>query len=209
MLFRAGNGVGKAPLAITINAEKLKARDSFIGLTLGSNSTGANNPLSVVVSFVDFQNSFVGETHVLTYADTTDRHWIGEVCSPAAAVGKCKVDPSAGAAAGEGSEPGEVKLENVSFDVGPGIVIQGTVWGKWSNGEAKKAPCIELHLPGTKPEAIKTQTLYETQGTAVGAAITAISGTVCLVSSQHWYSVPLEGTEPAEKEEPAIEIANE
>jgi hypothetical protein len=64
-------------------------------------------------------------------------------------------------------------------------------------------------MPPTKPEAVHTQTLYETQGTAVGAAITAISGEVCLISSQHWYSVPAEGTEPAEKEEPAIEIANE
>jgi hypothetical protein len=208
MVFQAGNGVGSL-LSMTINKEVLKARDASISLQLASNHTGANVALGFQVTSADLQDTFLGAAHEPIYADTTDVPWIGKTCSPSIVAGKCKVDPLVGSFAGEGAEPGEVKIEGVSFDVGPGTVIQGAIWGKWINGGNFKAPCIELHLPAAL-KGVSTETLYETQGAAVGKALEAIKGKACLISANNgWYSVKAEGEEKEEKEENAIEITNE
>jgi hypothetical protein len=211
LLFRAGNGVGTAPLSITLNGEVVHlGRDTFIGVQLESNHTGAGAPVASAIDFVDMQDAFIGAAKGAWYADTSDQPWIMKICSPAAAVGACKTDPAAGAGAGEGADPGEVKIEDVSLDLGPGIVLQGTVWGKWSDGKPKVPPCITLHLPGAVLAGIRSQTLYVTQGPMVGVAIAAISGKVCLYSANNkWSKAPAEGAEGAEEEEPEIVLTNE
>jgi len=210
MLFRANHAAlaETENLAITIGGTVLEAKDSYLGGTLMSNTTGANNPLSFTIDFSDFQDSFAGATAAPAYSDTTDREWIAEICSPAAARGNCKVDPIAGTAAGEGAEPGEVKIENVSFNVfisKKPNVIQGTVWGTWLNSSAAgKPPCIELHAPPANKAALTSQTLYGTQGTVLGLAITAIKGKACLISANNnWYKAS-----STEEKTPLIEIAN-
>jgi hypothetical protein len=206
LLFQAGNGVG-TPITITLNGTELKTRDTMIGFQLESNHTGAGSPFGMATEFVDMQDGFTGTMHIPWRADTRDRPWTAEVCSPAAAVGTCKVDAQVGGAEGEGANPGEVKIENVALNFF-GATIQGTIWGKWINGASKKAPCIELHLPATKPAGVVVQTLYETQGEAGPSPITAIKGKACLVSANNsWYSV--KGEAPEETEEPAIEVTNE
>jgi hypothetical protein len=210
MLFQAGNGVG-TKLSITLASGIVaRARESYIGGTLMSNKTGKNNPLSFAIQFVDFQDNAVltpTETKIQSLADTYDRPWISEICSPEAGTA-CKVDPRI-----VNNANGEVKIENVSFDIGPstatstGTVVQGTVWGKWKNGEAKKCPGISINLPIA---AVEADTLYVTQATAgvstVGEKITAISGEACLISANNdWYSI---AEAPAEKEEPAITLKN-
>ncbi len=199
MLFRAGNGSGK-PLSITLAGTVLRARDTFLGGTLMSNKTGANNPLSFAIQFVDFQDSFAGTAKDPTYSDTSDRAWITEICAPGAE--SCRLDPLRTVAE---LEKDTVEAENVSFNVGPGIVVQGTVWGFWKNG---KPPCIELK---PKPaNATASQTLIETQGPNVGAAIAAIKGELCLISANNdWYSVKAEAEEPEEKAEVEETITNE
>lgn len=201
MLFEANATAPRAVLSITLEttpATTATAQDSFIGGTLMSNKTGANNPLSFDVQFVDFQNSKIGTALVPSYADTNDRPWIAEICSPEAAAHTCRPDPQAGvAAAGEGSNPGEVVIQDVSFDlqnvptVGT-VVVQGTVWGTW---EGTKPPCIKLHLPPAAPAGVNRENLYVTQPVAlIGTKVSAISGTACLLSANNdWFS----GTEPA------------
>jgi hypothetical protein len=208
MIFQAGSGKGEN-LAIEIeNAKKetikTEACDSLIGGTLMSNRTGKDLPLSFTIHFADFQCNKAGlltkEVLASVFADTQDRPWIAEICSPAKET-KCKPDNVTAAGA-----EGLVKIENVTFTMGPGIVIQGTVWGKWENGAEKIAPCITLKLP---PEAaVEKDTLYVTEevlgfGITVGSKIKAIKGKACLLSANNtWY-------QQAEKSEPAIEIANE
>jgi hypothetical protein len=206
MVFQAGNGIGTA-LAIELEnpatkelLAKSEAKESLIGGTLMSNKTGANNPLSFTIDLVDFQDNFltVGKeaaTKVPAYADTSDREWISEICSPTSAT--CKADaqftcPSAGA--------GWVQINDVTFNIGPGTVVQGSLCAKWENGEkaTKKPPCITLETP-----AAGNPTLVETQGAAVGAKAKAVTGKACLISANNdWYKV---GTE---LEEPEITIAN-
>jgi hypothetical protein len=200
LLFKAGGGYAASkPLLIEIAALGMtaKACDSWIGGTLLSNLTGANTPLSIDIQFADFQCSTnAGGVPLPSYSDTSDRPWITEVCSPLAEAKKCKVDPLVSV------ESGEVKIEDVAFNLGPGLVVQGTVWGKWENGKEKEPPCIKLKA---KPEgAGADQNLLVTQPAAlVGDAISKIEGRACLFSANNdWVS-------QSEKTEPSIEIANE
>jgi hypothetical protein len=196
-MFRASttNKPGKN-FKIKIGSLTAEARDSFIGGTWMSNKTGGNNPLSFTVQFVDLQDSVVeGVGAVPAFADTSDRPWIAEICSPEAAL--CRVDPRIAA-----NERGDVKIENVSINLSPGFVVQGTMWGKWKNGAP---PCITLNLPPA--EQVTADTLYVTQTKetfpAVGSKLEEISGEACLISANnYWYSV---GTEKAETE---IKISN-
>jgi hypothetical protein len=207
MLFRAcetcvaavgGPPVGKT-LSITLNnAAKTKeeAKDSFIGGTLMSNTTGADKPLSFAVQFTDFQNGTLAG-----YSDTSDRPWIGEVCPPASTT--CKTDPSFTGPAGG------VKIEDVSFNLNPGTVVQGTVWGKWINSPAAGSPpCIKLESRPTGSTAsqnlIVTQSALEGIGVVVGNAAETVAGEVCLISANNnWYKI-----KSGEEKTPLIEIEN-
>jgi hypothetical protein len=202
MLFQAGGGKG-SPLffEIEIGGKKFKsiACDSFIGGTLMSNQTGKNNPLSFGIEFADFQcNKFgVIGAEVLTqsYADTQDQKWIAEICSPAAGK-ECKADPVI-----EGEE-GQVKIEHVAIDIGPGTTIQGAVYGKLKGGAP---PCIELKATPSK-EAL--QNLVVTKGLGVGTGVKNVGGTACLISANNdWYNQFTNGI--TERTEPTIEVSNE
>jgi hypothetical protein len=195
MLFQAGNGVGTA-VAITLNntaKTKEETGDATIGATLTANKTGANNPLGLAIQFADFQDSTLS-----WYSDTYDRPWLVNVCSPAEGT-KCKTDPLFN------TPLGSVKIEDVSFDLGPGTVIQGTIWGKWVNGSAKVAPCITLEA-GPPENAGANQTLIVTQvsktleeaGIKVGTKSQTIQGKFCLISANNaWYKVGTSSSEPA------------
>ena len=174
-----------------------EAKDSYIGGRLMSNKSGENNPVSFKVEFVDFQDNLVNGVLTPSYADTSDRPWIAEICSPAAAAKACKVD-----AQFPGAEKGAVKIDDVTFDLN-GVVVQGPVWGTWINGKAGEPPCIKLEKPAAgNPTLVVTQTVAGAP--AVGSAITAISGKVCLISANNdWYNV-----KTGEKEEPEIVLAN-
>jgi hypothetical protein len=212
MLFRAGNGVG-VKLAIELSGgTKARARDSFIGGTLMSNKTPENQPLSFSIQFVDFQLSIVtiaGPTELETasYADTSDRPWISEICSDETGT-VCTPDVQV-----PGGATGLVKIENVSFNLGGGAtptIVQGTVWGNWKSGKAGEAPCITLKKPPA-PAAVEADTLYVTQATtgvsAVGEKLKEITGKACLISANNdWYKVGLIEGEAAKAEEPAIVI---
>jgi hypothetical protein len=202
MLFTANATAPRAVLSITLETSPTTtatAAEADIGGTLMSNKTGVNTPLSFSIQFVDLQNSKIGATSVPTYADTSDRPWITEICSPEAAAHTCRPDPQAGvAAANEGSNPGEVVVQDVSLDLtnvpgvaGP-VIVQGTVWGTW---EGTKPPCIKLHLPPASPAGVHNETLFVTQPAAlIGTRVNAISGTACLASANNdWFS----GNEPA------------
>jgi hypothetical protein len=203
MLFQACSGCTTAVgenLKIEVNTTIAEARDSFIGGRLMSNKTGANNPLSFKIEFVDFQDSLLSGTLTQSYADTSDRPWISEICSPAAAANACKVDGQFAGAA-----KGAVKIDDVSFELstaGGPIVVQGAAWGTWEDGAAAKAPCIKLEKPAAaNPTLVVTQTFPG--GPLLGAAVTKVEGKACLVSANNnWYVVG------ATKEEPAITIAN-
>jgi hypothetical protein len=208
MLFQAGGGKGK-PLFFEFEFGgklfKSESCDSFIGGTLMSNKTGKNNPLSFGIEFADFQCNKSGEAtkEVLTsaYADTTDQKWITEICSPAAAA-SCKADPVIA------GEEGQVKIEHVAITVGPGLTVQGVVYGKWKNGAAGKPPCIEIKK---SPSAEALQNLVVTQsaaGITTGTGIKTVGGEACLVSANNdWYNQFTNGI--TERTEPAIEILNE
>jgi opacity protein-like surface antigen len=209
MLFQACEGCTHVPaigknLKIEINATVAEAKDTYIGGRLMSNKTGANNPLSFKIEFVDFQDNFLGGVATPSYADTSDRPWITEICSPAAVGEACKTD----AQYTQGNKPGGVKIENVSFALvtaGGPIVVQGTVWGLWENSsEAGKPPCITLEKPAvaTTPTLVVTQTFAG--GPAIGAAATKVEGKACLISANNdWYNV-----KTGEVKEPAVTIAN-
>jgi hypothetical protein len=202
MLFKAGGGIGK-PLFFKIGALESKACVSEIGGTLMSNNTGKNNPLSFGIEFADFQcNKLNTGALVPAYADTQDQKWIAEICAPGAL--ECRVEPLHNQKELEKEE--SVKVEHVAINVGPGLVLQGAVWGKWKNGAAGKPPCIELQ---SKPkEAPADQTLMVTQTNnpveiPVGTVVTEVGGEACLLSANNdWVS-------QSEKTEPAIEILNE
>ncbi|MGH2904967.1 MAG: hypothetical protein ACRDK7_15495 [Solirubrobacteraceae bacterium] len=209
MLFRANTTaeIGKN-LAITLGGKVAEARDSYIGGTLMSNKTGEGNPLSFVIQFSDFQANLVEGVATQSYSDTFDRPWISEICgvSEGTKTKECRIDPLFTEAQQEGRT---VKIEDVAFNLGPGIVVQGTVWGKWVNGASKKAPCIKLELPAKAvAEKSPDETLSATQPVAdLGASIEAISGEACLISANNdWYNF---GTPAADKSEPAITIKNE
>jgi hypothetical protein len=200
MLFTANATSPRAILSITLATEPATtatAAETELGATLMSNKTGINNPLSLAIQFVDFQNSKIGTTLVPTYADTNERPWISEVCSTEAENGKCKPDPQAGTVAGTGANAGEVVINDVSIDltkvpgVAGAVVVQGTVWGTW---EGTKPPCIKLHLPPATPAGVNRENLYVTQPAAlIGTPVNAISGTACLLSGgSDWFT----GTEP-------------
>jgi len=184
MLFEANTAeaIGKN-LTITIGGGALEANETFVGGTLTSNKTPEitvgevkhQSPVSFAIEFIDFQDA----TPAASFADTYDRHSIGEMCGAKAT---CKVGPR------EGEEGARlVKFENISFNVGPGTVVQGTIWGTWINGTATTPPCIELREP---PEKASFETLYETQGAAVGAKSEKTKGEVCLISANNnWYTV--------------------
>jgi hypothetical protein len=198
MLFQAGGGKGK-PLAITIEGIfRSESCDSFIGGTLMSNRTGKGNPLSFGVEFADFQCNRVNGVLTSAYADTQDQKWIAEICSPAALEKECKSNALIPAT---NTEKGQITIEHVAIEIGPGLTVQGDVWGKWRNG---KPPCITLNNP---PASVTEQTLVVTKslvaGLSVGAKVSAVEGEACLISANNaWYS-------QTEKSEPTIEITNE
>jgi len=180
-----------------------EAKDSFVGGRLMSNQTGSNNPLSFKIEFVDFQNSAIaGVGAVPSYADTSDRPWIAEICPPGTVGENCKTD----AQFTQGNKAAGVKIEDAAFDLniatGP-VVVQGTVWGTWENGIAGRAPCITLEKPAAgNPTLAVTQT--STGGPAVGALATGVGGKACLISANNdWYNI-----KTGEKEEPEIIIKN-
>jgi hypothetical protein len=177
-------------LDITLEGKVLESKDAFIGGTLMSNTTGTGNPLSFEIQFADFQASTAAGVATPTYADTSDRPWIAEICGESAA---CKVDPRVAAKALQ------VEIQDVSLDIGPGIVVQGTVWGQW---EGTKPPCIKLTLP--PPAPLGVDTLVETQGPEPGKEITAVSGKACLISANNEYWRINSG----ELKEPEIKIEN-
>jgi hypothetical protein len=166
-------------LSITIGGVALEAGQTYVGATVLSNKTGESeiektkveNPLSVALQFIDFQQA----TPAATYADTYDRPSIAEICGSKAT---CRVDPRAVTAGAH-----RVKIENISINVGPGTVVQGTVWGTWINGSSTTAPCIELTEP-----VVAADTLYETQGAAVGATAEKFKGQACLISANNNYN---------------------
>ena len=168
-------------LGIKIGTEALEAKQTFVGTTLLSNTTGESeiektkveNPVSLAVEFIDFQDA----SPAAAFADTYDRPSIAEICGSKAT---CRVDPRAASAGAR-----KVKIENISFDVGPGIVVQGTIWGVWANGNTATGPCIELTAP-----VIAADTLYETQGPAVGAIAENIKGDACVISANNnWFTI--------------------
>jgi hypothetical protein len=190
MLFKSN----KAKFEIGTAKAKAESKEAFIGGTLMSNKTGVNNPLSFTVQFADFQFSEVAGVGLFpTYSDTSDRPWITEICSAETGT-LCRVDPARAPNA-----LGEVKVEDVSLNLGPGFVVQGTVWGVWGNGAAGKCPTITLNLPPKEiVEKSPDETLYVTQTKAgfpaVGEKLEGIEGVFCLTSANNdWY----EGKEPA------------
>jgi len=209
MLFQACEGCTHVP-AIGKNfkielpgPQVWEVKDWHIGGRLLSNKTGVNNPLSFKIEFVDFQDSFVNGTGTPLYADTSDRPWITEICSPAAVGEACKTD----AQYKQGNKPGGVKIESVSFALstaGGPVVMQGTVWALWKNGpEVGKPPCIGLETPAAgEPTLAVTQTFAG--GPALGALAAKVQGEVCLISANNdWYNVKV-----GEVKEPAVTIAN-
>ena len=197
MLFQAGNGVGTA-LDITLNGVVAEAKESYIGGTLMSNKTGENNPLSFAIQFADFQDNFVGGAATPSYADTFDRPWIAEICPPADKA--CRVE------AVVKESPPTVLIEDVSFNFGPGTVVQGDVWAEWENGKEKVAPCIKIVLPPAEAGSSETLAVTQTANATtfpLGTKISAVSGKACLISANNdWYHV---GTEV---KEPEIKIKN-
>ncbi len=168
-------------LSITLGGVALEWADVVLGVTLLSDKTSPTSPVSLGVEFVDFQQGAIAKEPVPTYSDTWDRPWTGVVCGEEAI---CKVDVRKG---GEASRL--CKLEDVGFNIGPGTVIQGTLWCKWINGAAEKAPCIELTEPPASAET-KFDALYETRGSSVGARVEQLKGVACVVSAQNnYYSV--------------------
>jgi hypothetical protein len=185
LLFQANTSakVGEN-LSFTVGGFVLESKDTFLGATVLSNKTGETeiekskheNPIGLAIQFVDFQNSTAEKTAAPDYADTQTRPWLAAICGSAAT---CRVDARKG---GEGAHL--VEVQDVSFDIGPGAVVQGTVWGTWENGTSLTPPCIKLKTP---PTELKADTLIETQGSSVGSEATAVSGKACLLSANNNY----------------------
>jgi len=187
LLFQAGGGVGEALALVLPGPIEEKAGESFIGGTLMSNKTGANNPLSFGIEFVDFQ-----EGTLAGYSDTWDRPWISEICSPGSAT--CRTDPLFA------TPGGSIKIEDVTIALGkPGAgemtVVQGTVWGIWENSpKAGEPPCIKLSEKppagaGANQNLIVTQvsTALEGAGIKVGTAVEKFKGRACLTSANNYW----------------------
>ena len=179
MLFQADHAVlaTEENFHITLAGEVLEVGDIYISGTLMSNTTGANNPLSFSIQFVDFQEGKVGANLVPWYTDTSDRPWITEICGESAT---CKVD-----ARQVGGKAFEVKIEDATFNMGPGIVFQGTLWGEWINGTTTTPACIKLTKAPTV--ALEFDELVETKGAIVGVKPAVIGGKACLVSANNDY----------------------
>lgn len=193
MLFEANSTAPSEHIQITLPGPLVSsATDSFIGGTLMSNKTGIGSPVGFTVQFADFQNNSVnGTTEIKTaaYADNSDRPWLTNICPLKEAGTECRIDANLTEAAAEGRT---VKIEDVSVNIGPtggvaSATVQGTVWGKWQDGNATTPPCIKLEMP---PTAAAKQTLVVTKfgagtGQALGNAITAIAGKPCLISANN------------------------
>jgi hypothetical protein len=180
MLFRANTTSPAEPTEITLSGVVAKSEEAYFGGTLQSNKTGANNPVGVTIQFSDFQKNTVGGAAAPAYSDTSDRPWTATLCSPEAGT-TCKADPLVTSAAGE------FKIENVSFDIGPGTVVQGTIWGKVVNGSATAPLCLSLNLPPATAAADQTLVVTQSSTFAVGTKITAIKGKACMVSANNDY----------------------
>jgi hypothetical protein len=189
MLFEASTvkKIGKN-IEVTHEEKKGVSEDTYLAGTLQSNKTGVNNPLGIAFQFADFQNSSFGGSATPHYADTYDRPWIATICAPKEET--CRVDPRF-----EVKKSADVKIEDVSLEFG-GIVLQGTMWGQWINGEKNVPPCIKLENPPASATA--DQTLIDTQGGTVGRAITGLTGEFCLISANNdWYIIGSTVNEPA------------
>ena len=194
--------VGKN-LSVTFATNVAQASESFLGGTLMSNKTGANNPLGLTIHFVDLQDWTLGGSATPTYTDTADRPWIAGICSPSASESACKTD----AQFTEPIKKGGVKIENVSLDfttAGGSVIYQGTLWGVWENGTTTHPPCIQLEKPAAgNPTLAVTQTYAG--GPTLGALAEAVKGQLCAISiNNNYYKV-----RTSEEKTPAIEIANE
>ena len=208
MVFNACTGCATpvgANLKFKLGGSITEANDTYIGGTLMSNKTGEGNALGFAMQFVDFGDPTLGGVTDPWYTDTSDRPWISDICgvSEGTKTKECRIDPLFTEAEQAGNT---VKIEDVSLNMGPGVVLQGTLWGKWLNGKAKEAPCIELKLPSAKvKERAPDETLSATQPVSdLGASIEEISGKACLIGANNdWYKVG------ANLQEPAITIKNE
>jgi hypothetical protein len=190
MLFEASTEkkIGKN-IEVTHEEKTEKSEDTYLGGTLQSNKTGENHPLGIAFQFADFQDSSFGGSATPHYADTTDRPWIATICAPKEE--KCRVDPRFEV----GTTKIDVKIEDVSLEFG-GVVLQGTMWGQWINGEKGVPPCIKLESPPASAGA--DQTLIDTQGGTVGKAIAGLTGEFCLISANNdWYIIGSTTNEPA------------
>jgi hypothetical protein len=170
-------------ISTTIGGLVWTSEVAAFGGTLQSGKTGANNPLSLTLEFVDLQkNSFAGIGPVSWFSDTSDRPSTATICSPVAGT-LCKDDPLLAAGAGG------VKIEDVSVNLGPGFVMQGTVWGRFVNGTVTEPACISLNMPPAGAGANQTLTVTQTMAgfAAVGVSIAAISGEACLISANNYY----------------------
>jgi hypothetical protein len=191
MLFEASTEmkIGKS-IEVTYEEKTGKAEETYLGGTLQSNKTGENHPLAIAFQFADFQDSSLGGSATPHYADTYDRPWIATICAPKEE--KCRVDPRFEVLS---LSKGNVKIEDVSLEFG-GVVVQGTLWGQWINGEKGVPPCIKLESPPALAAA--DQTLFDTQGGTVGNPVTGITGEFCLISANNdWYIIGGTTNEPA------------
>ncbi len=189
-------------LSLTVGGVPLVAGDTYVGGTLQSNKTPEferggvkhESPLGFTLQFSDFQDSTAGGALTAAYSDTSDRPWIVTICGSKAT---CQVGPR------EGEEKAFlVKVEDVSFNVGPGVVVQGTVWGEWVNSRKAGEPaCIKLLEKPPANAQTTFENLYETQGANVGAAAEKIKGEVCVISANNNYY----GTEAATQHQIVIE----
>jgi hypothetical protein len=185
MLFRANEvrGLGKN-VKMTFKNYNFTTGDLYIGATLMSNKTAEGTPLGATIQFADFQNvvqTVEGKKEpIQKFSDTNDRPWITTICAPG--LSKCQVDPLF---LGERS----VKIEDVSINLGPGFVTQGTVWGRWENGTTKTPPCIVFELPPVAAAGDQTLIVTQTFGAypPVGTKLTEISGEMCLISANNYY----------------------
>lgn len=186
LLFEANSTLPRKVISMEVGGLVATSQVAEFGGTLQSGKTGANNPLGLTLQFVDLQNTSIsgGVGATQSFADTSDRPLITTICSPAAAAGACRTDPLfAGPVGG-------VKIEDVSVNLGPGFVVQGTVWGVWTDGTATTPPCIELTPRPAASTASQTLTVTQTPGApfpAVGVSIAAISGKACLNSANNYY----------------------
>jgi hypothetical protein len=192
MLFQATATAPGEQIEFTLGGVVFGVQNTYLGATLKSNSTGANNPLGLSFQFVNLGHVTIGGTATAVYTDTSDGAWTTDLCPPASTT--CKTDPNFTGPAGE------VQINDATFDVGPGTVVQGPIFGVWSNGTTTTPSCIKLNLPPTGAAADQTLTVTSSSIFPVGTKITAIKGKACLISANNDY---YPGSTPA------LTIANE